>query len=93
MNRLETIHLRLAGATPLKLVADIGRAISVAGEATAVRVYRHSTVVGDLSIHLHLGPGDGAERSTLGAHLARSLREFGLVEHTVWLEVDNTETD
>jgi len=85
MNRLEIIHLRLAGATPSGLVADIQRAIAEGGAGTTARIYRHATLTGDLSIHLHLGQGEGPQLSTLGTHIARALEEFGMVEHTGWV--------
>jgi hypothetical protein len=90
MGCLEIIHLRLAGATPPGLVADIRQAIrqaiGVGGTVTQAHIYRHAKVAGDLSIHLHLGPGEGSRLSALGTHLARALKEYGMVEHTVWLE-------
>ncbi len=86
MNRLEIIQLRLAGATPPGLVADIRSAITVGGAGPAVSIYHHVTLAGDLSIHLHFGPGEGSHRSALGTHLARALEEHGMVEHTVWFE-------
>ncbi len=86
MGCLEIIHLRLAGATPPGLVADIRQAIGVGGTATQAHIYRHAKIAGDLSIHLHLGPGEGSRLSALGTHLARALTEHGMVEHTVWLE-------
>jgi len=63
MNRLEIIHLRLAGATPSGLVADIQRAIAEGGAGTTARIYRHATLTGDLSIHLHLGQGGRRSRT------------------------------
>jgi len=86
MRCLEIIHLRLAGPTPPGLVADIRQAIGVGGTVTQAHIYRHAKVAGDLSIHLHLGPGEGSRLSALGTHLAGALKEHGMVEHTVWLE-------
>jgi hypothetical protein len=91
MTRLEIIHLRLAGPMPPGLVADIRRAIGVGGAAPRARVYRHTTLAGDLSIHLHLDYGNDAERSMLGTHLAQALQEHGMVEHTVWVEDSSEE--
>jgi hypothetical protein len=85
MNRLEIIHLRLADATHPGLVEDIRRAIDTGGAGPAAYVYRHATLAGDLSIHLHF-EFSGGEHRALGAHLARALKEHGMVEHTVWLE-------
>ena len=53
---------------------------------TKAHIYRHARIAGDLSIHLHLGPGEGSRLSALGTHLAGALEEHGMVEHTVWLE-------
>jgi hypothetical protein len=86
MNRLEIIHLRLAGAAPRGLAEDIRRAIAADGKGSTARLYRHATLDGDLSIHLHFGSDEGSRHSDLVTHLARALREYGMVEHTVWLE-------
>jgi len=85
MNRLEIIHLRLAGDLPDRLLEDIRRAIDIGGAGPAASIYRHATLDGDLSVHLRSGGGEGPQRSALGTHLARSLADHGMVEHTVWL--------
>ena len=65
---------------------SIARAVAAISAQTGGELYGPVNNAGDLSIHLHLASGDAAERSILGTHLARALRERGMVEHTVWLE-------
>ena len=85
MNRLEIIHLRLAGNPPEGLVEKIHTSIAAKGCPTEVRIYRHATVTTDIAVHLLSGKG-GTCASDLGLLLAEALREHGMVEHTVWIE-------
>ena len=80
MKKLEIIHLRLAGDCRSKLVEEIRQSLGVA----RARIFRHATIDGDLSIHL-LGEGD-AHHSELGVRLSAALRDYGLVDHAIWLE-------
>ena len=88
MRTLEVIHLRLAGDDPERL-AEVARA-SVGGpsEGAAVRIYRHARVENDLLVHIERENGEGTDRaSDLGVELATLLRQYGLVEHSVWVVV------
>lgn len=52
-----------------------------------LKVYRSALVENDLSIHLHWrGRVGSPEKSALGLQLARLFSEYGLVNHTVWIE-------
>ena len=51
-------------------------------------LYRRHGLDTDVAVHIR---GNGP--STLAAHLAIALREFGLVEHTVWDEIPCQPTD
>lgn len=84
MNTLEIIHLRSSGE-PLEALADrIRESIWAEGRGSRVAtLYRRHGLDTDVAIHIR---GDGP--STLAAHLALALREYGLVEHTVWEEID-----
>jgi len=84
MNTLEIIHLRSSGE-PLEALADrIRESIWAEGrESRVATLYRRHGLDTDVAIHIR---GDGP--STLAAHLALALREYGLVEHTVWEEID-----
>lgn len=87
MKRLEIIQLRLVGNRPAGLVEDVRRSIGAEGESSSVRIYSHATVANDLGIHIHLeGEGNGSDTSDLGLRLAAALREYGMVEHSIWIE-------
>jgi hypothetical protein len=89
MTRLEVIHLRLAGTGPAGLGDEVLRAVAGRAAPRTARVFRHATVPGDLVIHLQDQPQGGAGRPTaLGVQLAAALREHGMVEHTVWIELE-----
>ena len=87
MKRLEIIHLRLAGALPTGLSDEIRQSTTNMGDATLIRLYWRVNVESDVAIHLHLeesGPDNQA--SDLGVRLAASLQEYGMVDHTIWVE-------
>ena len=54
-----------------------------------VAVYRRNGLETDLAVHIHShGEPDAAGQSDLGLRLASALRVHGLVEHTVWEEIE-----
>jgi hypothetical protein len=57
-----------------------------------VRVYGHGSVESDVSLHLHW-ESDRPEGSgsALGRQLSGALEEFGLVDHSVWIEEERKE--
>jgi hypothetical protein len=87
MNTLEIIHLRSSGE-PLEALADrIRESIWAEGHGSRVAtLYRHHGLDTDVAVHIR---GDGP--TTLAAHLALALKEYGLVEHTVWEEIEPDE--
>jgi|MudIll2142460700_1097286.scaffolds.fasta_scaffold122835_2 hypothetical protein len=52
-----------------------------------VKIYRHSVVETDFSIHIHWKsePG-GQDKSPLGLRFSSALRRLGLLNHSVWVE-------
>jgi hypothetical protein len=89
MNTLEIIHLRLAGDHPEVLVDGIRETVESEGNSIDVRIYRHTTLETDLVVHLHRDVSGGLRlTSDLGARLASVLRDYGMVEHSVWRELD-----
>ena len=87
MKRLEIIHLRLAGALPTGLSEEIRQSTTNTRDSASVRLYWRVNVENDVAIHLHLeesGPDNQA--SDLGVRLAAGLKEYGMVDHTVWVE-------
>lgn len=90
MKSLEIITLR-SGTKPEKttfreLVKEI-EAADVEEGPVGFRLYRHAAVESDLSIHIHRENVRGTPaKSALGLELARLFGEFGLVNHSVWIE-------
>ena len=89
MKWLEIIKLRGAGIEQgllkefLRSLVKSGRS----GELVGVVSYRHAALENDLSVHLHWEPEQPTQNgSALGLRLAQALKEFGLVDHTVWIE-------
>ena len=57
----------------------------------AIKVYSRVMLETDVSIHLvHDSTTVERSGSPLGVRLASSLKEFGLVNHRVWIEMYNT---
>ena len=89
MHRLEIIHLRLSGESVESLNDRIKTSIHPAGKDTGIlTLYRRDGLDTDVAVHLHMRVPPGKQGpSDLGCHLATALREYGLVEHTVWEEM------
>lgn len=94
MRRLEIIHLRSSA----KAIEILGERITESiparkMEAGIVSMYRRNGMVTDVAIHIHHHNADGeGEPCALALHLANALREFGLVEHTVWEEMPSKDS-
>ena len=85
MKRLEIIHLRLAGALPPGLFEEIRASTTNTRDPASVALYWRVNVENDVAIHLHLEEsGPDSQASDLGVRLAAGLKEYGMVEHTVW---------
>ena len=89
MSRLEIIHLRSSSEPIETLTERINRSIRDGGEETStLKLYRRHGLETDLAVHISrpdvaikTGPSD------LALRLASELRDYGLVEHTVWEEL------
>ena len=91
MKWLEIIELRSAGSNRKMLESQLQNFINeVNREAKqqAIKVYSRVIVDTDFSIHLYHNT-DKIEKngSPLGVRLASALKEFGLVNHSVWIEM------
>jgi hypothetical protein len=87
VKRLEIIHLRLAGNAPESLIHDIRKSIFAGSETDTVQLYFHETIPTDLSVHIRTETQTkDTHTSDLGLRLAAVLREYGLVQHTLWIE-------
>jgi hypothetical protein len=52
-----------------------------------VRIYRHASLANDIGIHLQLeSVADGIDGSRAGFRLAAELLQYGMVEHSNWIE-------
>ena len=86
MSILEIVHLR-SSAEPISL---LGQRVSESLGAQAedlklLTLYRRQGLDTDLAVHIHHGSDSGiAKPSTVATRLASALREYGLVEHTIW---------
>jgi hypothetical protein len=52
-----------------------------------IRIYHHSVVETDLSIHIYWKSESGSQdKSPLGLRFSSALRNLGLLNHSVWVE-------
>ena len=91
MKTLEIIHLRLAGDSPQTLVDVIRKSVGSAPDGMELRIYHHTKLATDLAVHLHWDIAERSDQaSDIGTRLASLLREYGMVEHSVWMEAYST---
>jgi hypothetical protein len=90
MKQLEIIHLRLSGEPVETLSSQIRDSIRAAGTGTqVVTLYRRKGLETDIAIHInHLEGLEPDGQSSLGVRLASALKAYGLVEHTLWEELE-----
>jgi hypothetical protein len=89
MSTLEIIHLRSSIEPVESLIESIKESIWDAGHTgKVVTMYRRHGVATDVAIHIRRS-GSSAETSSssLAIRLASALKDFGLVEHSVWEEI------
>lgn len=93
---IEIINARLAfpsdTAEAERLIADIRNSL-MADEDKNVKlmIYRGLFVDSDWAIHLHREtPGKPSGRTGLGIRLAETIRSVALVDHSIWIEDDET---
>lgn len=95
MKWLEIIELRSAGvdkATVEVLMETLLHECAERMERKGIRSYRRVTVDSDFSIHLfHETEQIEMYGSELGLHLVSALRDFGMINHSVWQETGKTE--
>ena len=91
MKWLEIIELRSAGGNNKLLESQMEKLVNEVYERTAkntVKAYCRLMVDTDFSIHLfHDSKKVEKSGSPLGLRLASALREFGLVNHSIWTEM------
>ena len=89
MKWLEIIELRFGGSDRKMLKSKLYKLLETV-ENSEIKVYSHVNVKTDFSIHLtHYSEKADRSGSPLGQHLVSTLKEFGLVNHNVWVKFDN----
>lgn len=90
MKWLEIIEIRSVGNKRAVMESQLQSLINEVKQETrqpAVKVYSHITVETDFSIYLYNdSKRTDVSGSPLGQRLASALKEFGLVNHSVWVE-------
>lgn len=90
MGWLEIIEIRVVGKNQKllekhlqELVNDVNQNANI----KTVKVYRHAVLETDFSIHLfHDSQKSDTNCSSICEQLVSSLKDFGMVDHTVWIE-------
>ncbi|MBI5602797.1 MAG: hypothetical protein HY879_05525, partial [Deltaproteobacteria bacterium] len=88
MKWLEIIKLRSVRENPEELDEFLRSLDQVSQEGPIeIKIYRHAAIETDLSLHL-LWEANQPEKngSALGLRLAQVLKDFGLIDHSLWLE-------
>ncbi len=92
MKWLETIELRSVDGNRKFLEPQLQKLISEVDKETkkrAIKIYSRVMIDTDFSIHLfHDSKKVGNSGSRLGLRLASALKDFGLVNHSIWIEMD-----
>ena len=88
MKWLEVIKLRSAGKDS-RLLEELLLSIDKLSQSGLVemKTYHHAALETDFSVHL-LWDSRRPEQngSALGLRLAQALKEFGLIDHSIWIE-------
>lgn len=99
MSWLEILHLRSNEEQNRNLIEDLSEQcwnVEFDGDAQSVRIFRHQSVKTDLSLVIESERNSTSEPPTeLGLRLKSALKEYGRVDHSVWLEIEGPmqETD
>jgi len=88
MKWLEVIKLR-SGGKDSGLLEELLRSIHEFSQSglLEMKTLRHAVLETDLSVHLYWESEQPEKNgSALGLRLAQALKEFGLIDHSVWIE-------
>jgi hypothetical protein len=94
MKWVEVITLRSPGNINRELVDELLKGVSECDSPTdtpnhlvEIKVYHHSVVETDLSIHIYWESEPGSQdKSPLGLRFSSALKPLGLLNHSVWTE-------
>ena len=69
-----------------ELLKEVGKS-ETPEDLIEIRIYHHSVVETDLSIHIYWKSEPGSQnKSPLGLRFSSALRNLGLLNHSVWVE-------
>ncbi|MHB2156242.1 hypothetical protein ACX8XN_17850 [Calditrichota bacterium GD2] len=90
MKRLEIIEIRTTGNNRDDLerfLKNWQAEVKAKEKTTSVKIYKQAELETDYSVHLRYNPDTTEiEYRVMGERLISDLKEFGLVNHTVWME-------
>ena len=88
MKWLEVVNLRSAGKDS-GLLKEFLLPMAKVGQSGLVemKTYRYAAMETDWSVHLHWESDRPDQNgSLLGLRLVQALKEFGLIDHSIWIE-------
>ncbi|MCP5062956.1 MAG: hypothetical protein GY936_10885 [Ignavibacteriae bacterium] len=92
MEWLEVIELRSVDRNLELLITQLQGLIDDLEKETikqVIKIYQRTSIDSDFSIHLfHNSEKIEYRGSQLALHIASTLREFGLVNHSIWTEMN-----
>ena len=99
MRSVEIITLRSSANINTQAVDELLKGVSESNLPTdtskhlvEIRIYHHSVVETDLSIHIYWKSEPGSQdKSPLGLRFSSALRNLGLLNHSVWVETAGLE--
>jgi len=93
MNWLEIIELRSTGGNKKMLESELKKLVIELNKETkmqAIKIYGREMIDTDFSIHLiHDSINTEHSGSPIGLRVSSALKEFGLVNHSVWIEMQS----
>ncbi len=97
MKHLEIIELRTTGKNRDALqvfLASWQKEVSADENMPRVTIYKQAVVETDISIHLQYdAPAKAKEVRFVSERLATALKEFGLVNHSTWVEQEYSQSN
>ena len=91
MNWVEVIHVRSSERETDQLMKTVQRLLDEVNEdkkTRAINLYRRADLGTDLSLQLfHDSVREEIDGSQLGLCIAQALKSFGMVNHSVWIEI------
>lgn len=90
MRRIEIIHLRVNGTRSVEAARDLLKQAlktDLNEISQSVNIYHHQSIEEDLCVILNWKTAEMTKSwYDLGLHLTAALKEFGWVDHSIWIE-------